>query len=97
MGHVVNRPWWWWINPWLYAKRRAEKYDAAIELAYELCDSIEFYGSARSCKVFRPDVVANTMTAVVGRCKCCGGKYIKRLIESRLDSCNTSPEPARRP
>ena len=30
------RPWWWWLNPWLYIKRRDAAYDTALDTIYEL-------------------------------------------------------------
>lgn len=26
-----TRPWWWWVNPWLYIRRRDVAYAAALE------------------------------------------------------------------
>ena len=31
-GAGVRRPWWWWVNPWLYAVRREGAYLAAMDL-----------------------------------------------------------------
>lgn len=30
------RPWWWWINPWLYIKRRDTAYDVTLDIITEL-------------------------------------------------------------
>jgi len=30
-GYQVFRPWWWWINPWLYVLRRDRAYEDAID------------------------------------------------------------------
>lgn len=30
------RPWWWWLNPWLYIKRRDAAYDVALDTLREL-------------------------------------------------------------
>ena len=31
----VCRPWWWLLNPWLYALRRDRAYEAAIDIVYD--------------------------------------------------------------
>jgi hypothetical protein len=31
-----NRPWWWWINPWLYIARRDRAYEDALDIITEL-------------------------------------------------------------
>lgn len=33
-GTNIARPWWWWLNPWLYIKRRDEAY-------YEVLDELK--------------------------------------------------------
>lgn len=38
------RPWWWWINPWLYIRRRDRAYDEALEIIRE--QSMEQYRGA---------------------------------------------------
>jgi hypothetical protein len=30
-----SRPWWWWINPWLYIKRRDIAYDVALDIIHD--------------------------------------------------------------
>jgi len=32
----VQRPWWWLLNPWLYASRRDRAYESAIESLYDM-------------------------------------------------------------
>ena len=34
------RPWWWWMNPWLYIKRRDIAYDTALDIIAEQGKSI---------------------------------------------------------
>ena len=34
------RPWWWWLNPWLYIKRRDIAYDTALDIISEQGKSI---------------------------------------------------------
>ena len=30
-----SRPWWWWLNPWLYISRRDDAYADALEIIQE--------------------------------------------------------------
>jgi len=31
-AHYELRPWWWWLNPWLYIKRRDIAYETALDI-----------------------------------------------------------------
>lgn len=75
------RPWWWWINPWLYIKRRDTAYDDALDTLYELCTSVEFHGAPYPCRIFNPGIVKTTMKCVAGRCRDCGKQYIQGIVE----------------
>lgn len=47
LSFCVRRPWWWWLNPWLYAMRRDRAYEAAIE-------SLIYYGAIDAERRARP-------------------------------------------
>jgi hypothetical protein len=70
------RPWWWWINPWLYIKRRDIAYDDALDSLYELSRPKRFVGE------FTPNTVV-LMEYVRGTCNVCGKHYIKEAIERK--------------
>lgn len=36
-AHNALRPWWWWINPWLYIMRRDRAYADALDIIQEIC------------------------------------------------------------
>lgn len=35
-AHDTPRPWWWWINPWLYVRRRDRAYEDALDIIQEM-------------------------------------------------------------
>lgn len=41
------RPWWWWMNPWLYIKRRDIAYDTALDI---IAEQSKFVVAARKGK-----------------------------------------------
>lgn len=36
-----ERPWWWWINPWLSLWRREGAYEQALDIIEELAKAKE--------------------------------------------------------
>lgn len=30
--YATVRPWWWWLNPWLYIARRDKAYEDALDI-----------------------------------------------------------------
>jgi hypothetical protein len=32
---ISTRPWWWWLNPWLYIRRRDRAYADALDTLQE--------------------------------------------------------------
>lgn len=32
----MRRPWWWWLNPWLYIARRDKAYETALSIIEEM-------------------------------------------------------------
>ena len=48
------RPWWWWMNPWLYIRRRDRAYDDALDTLYELCLDVKYpKDPGRGCEQLR--------------------------------------------
>jgi hypothetical protein len=73
--HNTVRPWWWWLNPWLYAARR----DRAYEDALDIISDIQVPGKETD---YNPHSVA-IMHFKAGRCQQCSRKYAKELIEEQ--------------
>lgn len=69
-------PWWWWINPWLYIKRRAAAYESTIESLRCLAISVK-YPEAPS--PYDPWAGPEFVEAVTARCQDCGLWYIKHF------------------
>lgn len=46
------RPWWWWLNPWLYIQRRDRAYMVALDSLQEL--SVEQYAQKRDAGKRKP-------------------------------------------
>lgn len=69
------RPWWWWINPWLYIKRRDKAYDDALDSLYELAMPKPPIGE------YSPTTIA-LFEYVAGHCPECSRKYINNLVEA---------------
>lgn len=79
------RPWWWWVNPWLYIKRRDIAYDTALDTLRELCLDVEF----PERKSFEYPPKRNEVSeAVASRCAACGRRYIRNLL--RKDAPETA-------
>lgn len=74
------RPWWWWMNPWLYIKRRDTAYDTALDTLYELCLDAK-YPERKNRKYSPPGVVLPTMKTIASRCPDCGRNYIAGIVE----------------
>ena len=73
------RPWWWWINPWLYIKRRDIAYDTALETLRELSRDARL--PARKERTFSKPGVEYVLYGVAARCDDCGRKFIIGLVE----------------
>lgn len=73
------RPWWWWINPWLYIKRRDIAYDDALDSLRELCLDVRF--PQRRERRYSPDVAENTAHCIAARCRDCGRNYVAGIVE----------------
>lgn len=68
------RPWWWWVNPWLYIKRRDIAYDTALDSLYEMALDARY--PERLDTPFDPS--ANPVfQSVEHRCRSCGLMYLK--------------------
>lgn len=75
------RPWWWWINPWLYIKRRDIAYDVALDSLYEACRVARFPNATAN----RFDSTSTAeLVSIAGMCSSCGKKYIQ---STRLVNC----------
>lgn len=75
------RPWWWWLNPWLYIKRRDIAYDTALETLRELSRDARF--PARKDRRFSPEASRAILHAVAARCDACGRKFILGAVEKK--------------
>ena len=73
--HNTVRPWWWWLNPWLYAVRRDRAYEDALDIIGDI--QIPHYE-----REYKPHSVA-IMHFKAGRCQQCSRKYAKELIEEQ--------------
>ena len=73
--HNTVRPWWWWLNPWLYAVRL----DRAYEDALDIISDLHVPGKETD---YNPHSVA-IMHFKAGRCQQCSRKYAKELIEGK--------------
>lgn len=51
------RPWWWWLNPWLYIQRRDRAYTDALDSLQEI--SIELNNQKSKKKPWNDHIVAN--------------------------------------
>ena len=71
--HKTVRPWWWWLNPWLYAVRR----DRAYEDALDIISDIEF--PYKPQPFFSPHSICITEYKV-GTCRQCIRKYVSKRI-----------------
>lgn len=36
VSQKIAKPWWWWVNPWLYISRRDRAYSDALDIIQEL-------------------------------------------------------------
>lgn len=75
------RPWWWYINPWLYIKRRDVAYDVALDTLYELCRKVRFPDMPTEKDY--PYYDEETIDFIAGNCNCCGKKYIQKTVVIR--------------
>lgn len=71
------RPWWWWINPWLYIKRRDTAYDDALDIIYEFARPKPPIGE------YTPEAVA-MFEFVAGTCPECGRRYCRDLVKKMI-------------
>lgn len=85
-----NRPWWWFINPWLYIKRRDTAYDVALDTLQELCKSIYFQSDINP--EFNPCDIERVLDSYKNKCEACGRNYLKsvseRIVNERLEAFN---------
>lgn len=70
------RPWWWWVNPWLYIKRRDIAYDVALDCLYEACRDVRFPENPKCDSTKRIGI----LECVVNRCRDCGRNYVERTV-----------------
>jgi hypothetical protein len=68
------RPWWWWVNPWLYIKRRDTAYDDALDSLYEL--AVPY----RKAEEFTPGKNP-ALDPIAGMCRSCGCIYVRWIVE----------------
>lgn len=73
------RPWWWWVNPWLYIKRRDAAYDVALDTLREL--SLDAMYPERKNNAFTPGTVPPPLNFIANRCRDCGRKFAAALVE----------------
>lgn len=76
------RPWWWWINPWLYIKRRDIAYDTALETLRELSRDARF--PERKNRTFSPAASRAILHGVAARCDDCGRKFALAVVEKHM-------------
>lgn len=57
MNNKSFRPWWWWLNPWLYIQRRDRAYTDALDSLQEI--SIELNNQKFKKKPWNDHIVAN--------------------------------------
>ena len=57
MKQNAYRPWWWWINPWLYIQRRDRAYNDALDSLQEM--SIQLNNQKSNKKPWNDHVIAN--------------------------------------
>ncbi len=84
--HLEPKPWWWWINPWLYIKRdlaaqseRIRRYESAVLSVY---NAVTFNRPAnRGYPPGRPIVIHEM---VKGKSSSCAKWYINQVIEKQI-------------
>jgi hypothetical protein len=74
------RPWWWWVNPWLYIKRRDAAYDDALDSLRDLALEVTFPDRPSA---YSPAADPAFVEAITQRCRNCGLWYVERYVELR--------------
>lgn len=84
------RPWWWFINPWLYIQRRDMAYDIALNTLQELSESLYFHRDINP--VFNSCDTKKVLDSYKNKCITCGRHYQKivseRIVRERLETFN---------
>ena len=82
MKNTDHRPWWWWINPWLYARRIGRAYSVSLDELTEASVALwRLQNICREAKIVSklPSEYTDTERTIEylsSRCDSCGKHYL---------------------